>query len=342
MRNMMSTPFVVIIFLLIISGCSDKEKEQLKSQVQSLDKQIELLERQNKELSDENKYRIKLDIERNKLQDQLIAEKKAQLLVDEEIRLKKEILLKEQEKQLELRAKAWVDNLFEERKVAELKRKGEVESIRKDVGICAKIVDSKGNSFQVAGLKRHGLEWSSWKLKGPTFSFSRGGAGINIPFEKVSRAEFKTVYSEQPHVNVNIFLRSGETLTNCRVSMDGVATTLLQGTYMSTRENINFKYDKIGYINFYNDDDYQQLTITDTAIVTKSNNEQKEGYKRTPVIDALLDYSLKRVGANPESLEAKKVKEIAKGAFNPFKSSDQLQRDIDDYVKTIFNKTADT
>ena len=58
-------------------------------------------------------------------------------------------------------------------------------------------------------------------------------------------------------------------------------------------------------------------------------------YKRTPVVDDLLDASLRRAGIDPTDELARKAKRLGKDTLNPFKSADDLQKDIDALVDEI-------
>lgn len=68
------------------------------------------------------------------------------------------------------------------------------------------------------------------------------------------------------------------------------------------------------------------------------NNSEVNQYHRTIIIDDLIDASLVNSGIDPSSDLAKKAKKLGKDTLNPFKSGDDIQKDIDTIVQEIMKK----
>ena len=68
------------------------------------------------------------------------------------------------------------------------------------------------------------------------------------------------------------------------------------------------------------------------------NDTVESQYRRTVIIDDILDQSLQRAGVDPNDDLAKKAKQLGKDTLNPFKSKEDLQRDIDELVKGVIGK----
>jgi outer membrane murein-binding lipoprotein Lpp len=326
----------VMAAVTLLSGCGSKEKDQLiiqnaslKAQIQTLEKQVSLLEAQNADLRDERKYQMKLDLEKARVQEELIAEQKAQLLVKEELKLKERLLREEQDEQQMARARAWVEMQEVRRKNSEAERMTSIKLLKETAGACARIEMTSGRVYTLAQLGK----WYSRGFSGggyaPRIDFELDGTSVTLEFKKMKVLHL-TILGEGKPLASTIQLRNGETLQGYK-TWDGQ----LQGQDLVVGELLKLDMKQIRRITFFDDSDYVNLSMREGKLKLSRTENAKPSGIGSGIVDQLLDYSIRQSGLDPTTEAAMKAKTIGKTAFNPFAPADQLQKDIDDFVQTI-------